>query len=99
VITCEELRLLNRRHLADELKHARVGWSFLSSCDAEQRRVIGRHLPLLFRALEEANEVRTEEPWDHLVPWGYFSAGLVRQAIDCALREAISPGLRELGIA
>jgi hypothetical protein len=98
VITDPELRRLNRRHLADELQHSRVGWAHLATLDAGARDSVRRHLPLLFSVLPAACCEGPELDREDLVPFGYFTPRVLRAAHDDAMREVILPGIVHLGI-
>jgi len=97
-LTDPELRKLNRRHLADELRHSRVGWGHLASLSDEKRLTLRRWLPALLRVSEHTCCTGPEEPWEDLVRFGYFTPRLLRAAYDQALEEVIRPGLAHLGL-
>jgi hypothetical protein len=97
-ITEPALRQLNQRHLADELRHSRVGWGHLSTLDGEGRALVARRLPDLLRVLPAACCEGPEEERPELVPYGYFTPSLLAAAHDDAVREVIEPGLSHLGI-
>jgi len=97
-ITEPALRRLNQRHLADELRHSRVGWAHLSTLDAEGKKLVARRLPDLLRVLPAACCEGPEEERPELVPYGYFTPSLLAAAHDDAVREVIEPGLSHLGI-
>ena len=99
VISESELRKLNRRHMADELRHSRVGWGYLGALDAARRDLLRLWLPALFEILPLACCEGPEEPYEELVPFGYFTPRLLRAAHDEAMREVIMPGLEHLGLA
>lgn len=98
VVSDPELRRLNRRHLADEVQHSRVGWGHLATLTPADRELIApwtRHvLALLPKACCEGPELPLEE----LVPFGYFTPRLLRAAHDEAVKDVILPGLAHLGI-
>ncbi len=98
VVTNPELRKLNRRHMADELRHSRVGWGYLSTLDAGQRAFLQPWIPALLELLPQACCEGPEEPHEELVPFGYFTPRLLRAAHDEAVREVIAPGLAHVGI-
>jgi hypothetical protein len=97
-VTDPDLRRLNRRHLADELSHSRVGWAHLSTLDARGRDVVRTRLPELLTALSQACSHEAGLDREDLVPWGYFTPRLLRAAHDEALSEVIWPGLEHVGI-
>jgi hypothetical protein len=99
VVTEPELLRLNRRHMADELRHSRVGWSHLGTLGAEQRAFLGAWIPALLEVLPVACCEGPEEPREELVPFGYFTPRLLRAAYHEALSEVIQPGLAHVGVA
>ena len=98
VITHPELRRLNQRHLADELRHSRVGWGHLSTLDATARELLAERLPQLLRVLPAACCEGPELERPELVPFGYFTPSVLSLAHADALRDVIEPGLLHLGI-
>lgn len=98
LIVDEELRQLNRRHLADELQHSRVGWGFLSTLGSDRMRALERALPALLAAVAEVCCSGPEQERPDLVPFGYFTPSLLRDTHAEARRGVIDPGLRHLGI-
>jgi hypothetical protein len=93
-----ELRLLNQRHLADELQHSRVGWGHLATLRPEQRERLRAWAPAVLSVLPEACCDGPELDREELVPFGYFTPRLLRAAHDEALAEVILPGLVHLGL-
>lgn len=98
LVTERELRHLNRRHFADELQHSRVGWGHLATLNATQRERLRRWVPDLLRLLPEPCCSGPEEERPDLVPYGYFTPSLLRDAHTEALTEVILPGLEHLGL-
>lgn len=98
VVTHPELLKLNRRHLADELQHSRVGWGYLASLHERDRDLIRDWAPRLLELLPEACCDGPEEDLEELIPWGYFTPRLLREAHAEAVRELIVPGLAHLGL-
>jgi len=97
-LTLAELRELNRRHLADELQHSRVGWAHLASMSPEKKAALRRWLPALLKIAEHSCCTGPEQDFEELVPFGYFTPRLLRRAHDQALAEVILPGLEHLGL-
>jgi len=93
-----ELRALNRRHLADELQHSRVGWGYLASLDERRKDLLRERVSELLEALPVACCEGREQDLEELVPFGYFTPRLLRAAHDEAVREVIVPGLAHLGL-
>lgn len=98
-VTDTELRNLNRRHLADELQHSRVGWGHLATLDAAQKAFLRARIPGLLRLLPAICCQGPEDDFEDLVPFGYFTRRLLRAAHDEAVAEVIIPGLAHLGLA
>lgn len=98
VVTDSDLRHLNRRHLADELQHSRVGWGHLASLDEARKTFLRGRIPGLLRLLPGICCDGPEEDYEDLIPFGYFTPRLLRAAQDEALREVILPGLRHMGL-
>lgn len=98
VVTDPELRLLNQRHLADELQHSRVGWGHLATLDAPSRAFLRQWAPVVLSVLPEACCEGPELSAEELVPFGYFTPRLLRAAHDEALSDVILPGLIHLGL-
>lgn len=98
VLTLNELRELNRRHMADELQHSRVGWAHLAAASAEQRAFLSRWLPALLRLVRQGWCDGPEQDLEELVPFGYFSKRLLRAAHDEAVESLILPGFQHLGV-
>jgi hypothetical protein len=97
-VTFRPLRELNRRHLADELQHARVGWAMLSTLPERDRALLREWLPVLLRLVRTACCEGPEREYDELVPFGYFTPSLLHASYDRAVEEVILPGFRHLGI-
>jgi hypothetical protein len=87
-----------RKHLADEIHHARVGWAHLATVN--DKRAITEWMPLLLR--ENLRAWRTFDPcWPRE---GFPEHGLPSHAdtarwVDAAVRTLILPGFAEVGIA
>lgn len=92
------LRQLNQRHMSDELNHSRLGWAFLASLVGARRSCVRDWLPDLLVALEEIVEESSEMDRDDLVPHGYFSRNVLRDAHREAVDGLILPGLKRLNL-
>jgi hypothetical protein len=94
-----DLREFNRHNMADELQHSRVGWGHLATITPAQRDFLTPWVPALLRILQgtwcESGELERED----LIPFGYFSARLLRAAYKEAVESVIWPGMEHLGIA
>lgn len=95
-ILVEEIKRLNQLHLADELQHSRVGWSFFASMSEAQRNVLRRYTRSLGKLLLEVASAGTETDEENLLGGGYFTKALLRKAGEDALQHVIEPGMRNL---
>lgn len=93
-----ELRRLNRRHMADELRHGRVGWGHLTALDERRRARLRPWIPKLLSALPLACCEGPERDMEELVPYGYFTPRLLGAAYADAMQHVILPGLGSLGL-
>jgi hypothetical protein len=92
---------LQRRHLADEVGHARVGWAMLASplIAPVDRAAIAAAAPRLIEANVAAWRARIAE----LPPYGFPDHGLpaaaaIAATIDAAVDQIIRPGFAHVGI-
>jgi hypothetical protein len=99
VITDSEMREFNRRNMADEVQHSRVGWGHLATVSPAQREFLRPWVPALLRLLDTAWCGSGEQEREDLIPFGYFSARLLRAAYAEAVETLILPGFKHLGIA
>lgn len=93
------LHAILRRHLADEVFHARVGWAHLGSTRVRQRERIAEWLPRLLG--ENLHAWRTFDPrWpvEGFPEDGLPSHADTRAWIDEALSTLVLPGFDEVGI-
>jgi hypothetical protein len=97
-ITHPELRALNRRHLADEVQHARLCWAHLSTLGPRDRAMLTEWMPTLLQLLPTIFCDGDEGDHEELVPFGYFTPRLLREAHQRALAEVIRPGFAHLGM-
>ncbi|HEY2408518.1 MAG TPA: ferritin-like domain-containing protein [Polyangiaceae bacterium] len=93
-----ELRALNRRNIADELQHSRVGWGHLATLGAGQREFLAGRIAELRELLLAVCCGGAEKDREDLVPWGYFTPRLLRAAHDEAVRDVIEPAFVHLGL-
>jgi hypothetical protein len=94
-IAYETPRRLNRQHLAEEVRHARLGWGLLAWPELRRRdrEMIGSFVPALTELAREAWCGPQRSLDSELEGFGYLSTPLVAQAFEIALREVILPGL------
>jgi hypothetical protein len=95
------LRDVLRKHLADEVHHARLGWAHLATTRVgeAERRAVAAWLPRLVEV--NLHAWRTFDPrWpiegfpDHGLP----SHALTRDVVDQALEQLVLPGFDALGV-
>lgn len=92
------LQELLRKHLADEIHHARVGWAYLASL--RDRTAVAEWVPRLI-----AENLRAWRTFDPCWPSeGFPEHGLPSHAdtvrwVEDAVRTLVVPGFAELGIA
>jgi hypothetical protein len=92
-----------RALLADEVRHARIGWAVLASplLTVDDRRVIASFMPQLLQVCVEAwlNE-EDELEGERQIPKGHGNLGSAElgSCVDDTLRNVIVPGLEHVGI-
>lgn len=87
------LRDVHGRHLADEIRHARIGWAHVASLTLDERGHIATRLPELLRAQVLAWESRIAELPEHGVPGhGYPPRATLIATVHTAVRELVLPG-------
>ena len=93
------LREVHRHHLADEIRHARVGWAHLATISEHDRAVVARWLPELLGAQLTAWRQRIGELPEHGVAGHAYPP---RAAVLATLHEAVFslvlPGFDHVGI-
>lgn len=98
---CEDpvLREIHRRHMADEVRHARLGWAHLASLPAEVRAAIAPWIGELVRANQRAWETRIAELPEAGIPGhGYPPRAQLIAAVRNAVRDLVLPGFAYVGI-
>ena len=94
------LRELHGHHLADEVRHARIGWAHVASLTDGERAAIAARLPDLLRAQVIAWESRIAELPEHGVPGhGYPPRAALIATVHRAVRELVLPGFDYVGVA
>jgi hypothetical protein len=96
-VTDPWLRDVLRKHLGDEIQHARVGWAHLAT--VRDKRAIAEWVPRLLR--ENLRAWRTFDPcWpsEGFPEHGLPSHADTRRWIDDAIETLVRPGLEELGV-
>lgn len=86
----------NRAHLADEIRHARLGWAYLASLPASRKDALAAWLP----ALLEANAPRwLDDPTPACPAHGHLGPERTREVVLAAVRELVIPGFEHVGVA
>ena len=81
------------RHLADEVRHARIGWAHIATLSREERSALATWLPELLRAQLHEWESRIGELPEHGVPGhGYPPRAVLVATVRAAVRELVLPG-------
>ncbi len=93
------LREIHRRHMADEVRHARVGWAHLASLTPVELAEVAPWVPEIVRAQLTGWEARLAELPEGGVPGHAYPprAELIR-AVQTAVRELVLPGFAFVGI-
>lgn len=91
---------LNRQHLAEEVRHSRLGWGLLGweGLNARGRAMLSEHVPFmanLTRALWLGGQRDGDSELEAL---GYLSNPLIEAAVTQAFDEVIFPGLERSGV-
>jgi len=96
----EHLRDIHARHMADEVRHARIGWAHLASLPAEVRGDVARWVPKLVRLNVEAWTSRIGElPEAGIAGHGYPPRAVLLEAMRKAVDELVLPGFEYAGVA
>jgi hypothetical protein len=92
-------REATRQLLEDEVRHARLGFSFLASLSAADRRLVKEALPSLLATVRavwlELSDYPAELPPGH----GCLNAAALAESVESALAELVLPGFAYLGLA
>jgi hypothetical protein len=89
----DALREIHGRHLADEIRHARIGWAHVATLTPAERSRIADRLPELLGAQVLAWENRIGELPEHGVPGhGYPARAALIATVRTAVRELVLPG-------
>lgn len=89
----EMLRDVHGRHLADEVRHARIGWAHLATLSLDERGAVAARLPELLRVQVLAWESRIAELPEHGVPGhGYPPRADLIATVHGAVRDLVLPG-------
>lgn len=96
----ESVQRLNRQHVAEEVRHSRLGWGLLAwaSLDARDRAMVSVFVPEMSRLAWHVwcgGERRADAQLHAL---GYLSQPLVQKACQEAFDRVIYPGLERNGV-
>lgn len=100
--TCEapSVRAIQRQHLEDEVKHARVGWAHLASpaVDDATRQAVRAFVPRLLKANRAVWRERLGELPEAGVPGhGYPPRARLLEVVDEAIETLVRPGFAHVG--
>ena len=89
-----------RSFLADEIRHARLGWAHLQSADVspDERREVGRALPILVRMAREAWTTTTPLDTPAAAGHGWLDVARLGPLFDEVMRDVVVPGLSHVGV-
>jgi hypothetical protein len=99
-LTLDSARRLNRQHVAEEVRHARLGWGFVAwpELGPRDRSMLSAFVPAM-AALTRSLWTGPRRAGDaHLESLGYLSLPLIERAMARAFAEVILPGLEHNGI-
>lgn len=99
---CEGTALaeVHRRHLGDEIRHARVGWAYLATLPSDVLGELAPRLPELLEKQLGSWLGRISELPEHGVPGhAYPPRDVLVEAVHGALDDMVVPGFDHLGIA
>lgn len=94
-----DVRPLAKEHLADEVRHGRVGWAHLASVDDATRRAIGPFVPRLVKA-NVARWARRLQilPREGIPGHGVPTRERALASLDETVRAVILPGFAAVGV-
>ncbi len=94
-----DVRPLAREHLADEVRHGRVGWAHLASVEPATRRAIGPFVPRLVKA-NVARWARRLQilPREGIPGHGVPTREQALASLDETVRRVILPGFTAVGV-
>jgi len=102
VESCDDpaLREIHRHHMADEIRHARLGWAHLASLPAEVRAQIAPWIGELVRVNITAWESRIGQlPEAGVAGHGYPPRAQLIAAVRNAVSDLVLPGFQYVGIS
>jgi hypothetical protein len=100
-ITVDSVKQLNRQHLKEEVRHARLGWALLgwSGLSERDRLMIAAYVPEMLRLTRQVWTSTRRAGDEALHQAGYLSSLIVDAACDDAIAGVVLPGLERLGIS
>jgi hypothetical protein len=99
-LTLESARRLNHQHLAEEVRHSRLGWGLLAwpELGARDRSMLAAFVPVMTALTRELWTGPNRAADQRLEALGYLSVPLIEGAMTQAFDEVILPGLEHNGI-
>ena len=95
-----DLRKIHTRHLADEVRHARIGWAHVASLSDAERAAVEPFLEDILRAQVLGWEARIATlPVDGVPGHGYPPRATLIDVIRDAVREIVLPGFAHVRIS
>ncbi len=99
-ITLDSARRLNRQHIAEEVRHSRLGWGLLGwqGLAARERAMLAAFVPAMSELTRQLwlGPQRDADP--ELQALGYLSRPLIERAVEQAFHDVILPGLAQNGV-
>jgi hypothetical protein len=99
-ITLDSARRLNRQHVAEEVRHSRLGWGLLGwqGLGTRERAMVAAFVPAMSELTRQLwlGPQREADPELHAL--GYLSRPLIERALEQAFSEVILPGLARNGV-
>ncbi len=99
-ITLDSARRLNRQHVAEEVRHSRLGWGLLGwqGLGPRERSMLAAFVPAMAELTRRLwlGPQREADPELHAL--GYLSRPLIERALTQAFDEVILPGLARNGV-
>ena len=99
-LTLDSARRLNRQHLAEEVRHSRLGWGLVAwpGLSSRDRDMLAAFVPTMAGLARQAWTASQRAEDVDLQALGYLSLSLVQGALQSAFEDVIYPGLEHNGI-
>ena len=96
----EALAEVHRRHLGDEIRHARVGWAYLATLPGDVRAELAPHLPAILEKQLGSWLGRIAELPEHGVAGhAYPPRATLVEAVTGAIDDMVLPGFDHVGVS